>query len=99
MYSPAALPSSIARGTGEEPEVVGGVRHLLVHRELGSGLPVSLHSTALISSTRASIADGDLEQRVGAVLRGRRGPRRSNAASAAAYARSTSSAAEFGACA
>ena len=57
------------RGTGEEPEVVRGVGHLLLHGHL-SGLPVSLHSTALISSIAVLDGVGDLEQRVGAVLRG-----------------------------
>ena len=63
-----------------------------------SGLPVSLHSTALISSTRSSIASASLSSALSGPA-GSRSPTPSKAASAAAYARSTSSSPDFGACA
>ena len=59
-------------------------------------MPVSLHSTSLISSFRASIASAILS-RAEARSCGVESPQASKAASAAAYARSTSSAPDMGA--
>ena len=62
-----------------------------------SGLPVSLHSTALISSARASIASAILSSAFGAVLGRGVAPGLEGASAAAPYARSTSSAPDIGA--
>ena len=63
-----------------------------------SGLPVSRHSTALISSTRDSMASAILSSACARSF-GVVSAQASNAASAAAYARSTSSVPDIGACA
>ena len=61
-------------------------------------MPVSLHSTWLISSTRASIASAILSIAVARSC-GVESPQPSKAAAAAAYARSRSSAPDIGAAA
>ena len=95
MYSPAERPSRIraAPAKNRKWSDAYGISSDMVSP---IGLPVSLHSTALISSTRASIASAILssasERSLGVVL-----PQDSNAVAAAAYARSTSSAPDLGA--
>ena len=97
MYSPAERPSSSRAAPAKNLKWSDayGISSDMVSP---SGLPVSLHSTALISSIRSSIAwailSSALPRSWGVVW-----PQDSNAAAAAAYARSTSSAPDIGACA
>ena len=95
MYSPADLPSSTraAPAKNRKWSEAYGISSDIVSP---SGLPVSLHSTALISSTRASIASAILSSAVARSL-GVVSPQDSNASAAAVYARSTSSALDIGA--
>ncbi len=95
-YSPADLPSSTraAPAKNRKWSEAYGISSSIVS---ASGLPVSRHSTALISSIRSSIASA-MRSRArarscGVVSQ----PQPSKAASAAAYARSTSSLPDIGA--
>ncbi len=95
MYSPADLPSSrrAAPAKNRKWSELGGSSSDAVSP---SGLPVSLLSTRTISSARASMASA-MWSRARARSWGVALPQPSKAASAAAYARSTSSAPDMGA--
>ena len=95
MYSPADRPSSTRAAPAKKRKwsELGGSSSEAVRP---IGLPVSRDSTRVISSARASIASAILssasERSCGVVC-----PQASKARSAAAYARSTSSARDIGA--
>src|SRR5690349_7949407 len=96
MYSPADLPSRIRAAPAKKRKwsEAYGISSSMV---IWIGLPVSRHSTLLISSARASIASAILSNAAarscGVVFR-----HDSKAVAAAPYARSTSSADDIGAC-
>ena len=94
-YSPADRPSSTraAPAKNRKWSELGGISSSSI---ACVGLPVSLTSTAAISSDRASIASAILSSAV-ARSWGVVSPQDSNAALAAAYARSTSSGPDSGA--
>ena len=97
MYSPAERPSSTRAAPAKNRiwSIAGGISSSVVSP---IGLPVSLDSTRTNSSARFSTASAILSsaccRSLGVVL-----PQASWALAAAAYARSTSSAPDFGAAA